>query len=167
MDVATILDPASVGCHAEVAGKKHALELLSEMLAAASGRIRAGSIMDALTDRERMGSTGLGSAVAMPHARMAEVESMVGAVLCLGRAVDFESSDGVPVDLLFGLLVPRHCSAGELDEIRELVAKLRDPQLQAQLHSSKDPAVLYRLLTDGLAVGKRAAPPNPPVQPQP
>ena len=66
--------------------------------------------------------------------------------------VPFDSPDDLPVDLLFGLLVPENSSAAELKELRELVKKLRDPDLQRELRRTDDPQELYELLTDGMTV---------------
>jgi PTS system nitrogen regulatory IIA component len=149
MDVANILDPSSVRCEPQVSSKKHALDLLSQLLGHA-GNVPAGEIADGLASRERLGSTGLGASVAMPHTKMAGIEHNVGAFLRLARAVDFDSTDCEPVDLLFGLLVPEGSTAGELQEIRELVKRLRDPELQRQLRASDNPQALYGVLTDKL-----------------
>jgi PTS system nitrogen regulatory IIA component len=157
MDVATILEPGSVCCEAEVGSKKHALEILSQILADAAGNLKAGAILDGLAARERLGSTGLGSSVAMPHARLGGIDRMVGGFLRLTKPVSFDSTDGEPVDLLFGLLVPAGSAAADLKEIRELVKKLRDPDLQRALRAAEDAAALYELLTDGLGVTR----PNP------
>ena len=152
MDVATILTPSSVRCEAQVTSKKHALELLSRMLAAAAGGAKAGKILDGLAARERLGTTALGASVAMPHARVSGIERSVGAFVRLAEPVAFDALDGRPVDLLFGLLVPESSTAAELKEIRELVKKLRDPDLQRELRASDDTQVLYDLLTDNLTI---------------
>src|SRR5690606_28705632 len=130
MDVASILKKASIRCATNVGSKKHALELLSESLAEATGIANAAEVLEGLAGREKLGSTGLGEAVAVPHARLAGIESSVGAFLKLARPVNFDSTDGKPVDLLFGLLVPKDCPPEGLADIRELVSKLKDPALQ-------------------------------------
>lgn len=152
MDVAAILAPRSIRCAARVSSKKAALEVLSTMLAEAAGGIDAGAVLDGLTARERLGSTGLGAAVAMPHARAPGIEHSVGAFLRLDEPVEFDSPDGAPVDLLFGLLVPESATPEDLEELRELVKKLRDATLQSELRGADDDETLYRLLTDGMTV---------------
>ncbi len=152
MDVASILAPSSIRCEQKCTSKKHALELLSRMLAAAAGDVSTGQVLDGLAARERLGSTGLGASVAMPHTRVSGIDKSVGAFLRLAVPVTFDSPDGLPVDLLFGLLVPDDSTPSELKALRELVKKLRDPDLQRELRQSNDPQVLYELLTDGLTV---------------
>jgi len=152
MDVAAILAPGSVRREERVSSKKAALDLLSTMLAEAAGGIDAGTVLDGLAARERLGSTGLGAAVAMPHARAPGIERSVGAFLRLDEAVDFDAPDGIPVDMLFGLLVPESSTQEDIDELRDLVKKLRDATLQRELRNAGDEETLYRLLTDGMAL---------------
>jgi nitrogen PTS system EIIA component len=152
MDVANILAPTSIHCEPRCTSKKHALELLSRMLAAAAGNLNVGKVLDGLAARERLGSTGLGASVAMPHTRVAGIDVIVAAFLRLAVPVTFDSPDSKPVDLLFGLLVPENSSAAELKELRELVKTLRDPDLQRELRATDDPQALYDLLTDTLTV---------------
>lgn len=152
MDVANILAPTSVHCEPQCTSTKHALELLSGMLAAAADNVSTSEILSGLAARERLGSTGLGASVAMPHARIAGVSRITGAFLRLTVPVPFDSPDHQPVDLLFGLVVPEASSAEEIKELRELVEKLRDPDLQRELRATDDPRVIYELLTDSLTV---------------
>jgi PTS system nitrogen regulatory IIA component len=151
MDVASILVPSSVRCEPQCTSKKNALELLSRMLAEASN-VTSGQVLDGLAARERLGSTGLGASVAMPHTRVDGIDRSVGAFLRLAVPVSFDSPDGLPVDLLFGLLLPADATAAELTELRELVKKLRDPDLQLKLRAADDPDEIYDLLTDNLTI---------------
>jgi PTS system nitrogen regulatory IIA component len=155
MDVASILRAGSVRFEKQVRSKKHALDILSQMLADAAGTIKVGEILDGLASRERLGSTGLGESVAMPHARLEGIDSTTGALLRLDEAVDFDSPDGRPVDLLFALLVPQDATDKELKELRELVKRLRDPQLQRELRATQDAQALHAVLTDNLTVARR------------
>ena len=152
MDVANILKPESVHCGLGARSKKHALELLSQALAASSAAYGAEEILEGLIQRERLGCTGLGRSVAMPHTRLSGLERSVGAFLRLDEAVDFDSVDGAPVDLLFGLLVPEDCDDEQIREVRELIERLGDSALQQQLHEAEDPAQLYNLLTESLTI---------------
>ncbi|HSG63730.1 MAG TPA: PTS sugar transporter subunit IIA, partial [Gammaproteobacteria bacterium] len=124
--------------------------LLSEVLATAAESVDAGAVLEGLAGRERLGSTALGDAVAMPHARIEGVERSIGAFLRLGKGVAFDAPDGEPVSLLFGLLMPMDCSDSQLGELKELIAHLRDPVLQERLREVENPAELYTLLTDSL-----------------
>ena len=152
MEVKDILKPGSIRCASHIRSKKHALDVLSQMLAEAAGGPSPIEVMNGLVGRERLGSTGLGKAVAMPHTRVSGLKEKVAALLKLDEPVDFGSPDGQPVDLLFGLLVPENSASRELSEVDTLVRTLRDPELQRELRSSSDPTVLYKL------VAKRALP---------
>jgi nitrogen PTS system EIIA component len=148
MDVTTILKLGSIRCESHVKSKKHALDLLSEILAEAADGPTAEEVMNGLIVRERLGSTGLGQAIAVPHAKLAGVTKNVGAVLKLDEPVEFGSPDGRPVDLLFGLLLPVDPNGAGKRQVDELVKKLRDPKLQRELRSSMDPQTLYSLMSE-------------------
>lgn len=152
MDVASILRPESVQCESTVRSKKHALELLSEILGNRSEELNAADVLVELVKREQLGSTGLGHSIAMPHARLNGIEHSIGAFLKLENGVEFDSSDGEPVDMLFGVLVPQECSDAQIRDMKELIQQLRDPALQQRLRETTDPTELYDLLTDSLTV---------------
>ena len=152
MDVANILKPESVHCEVDARSKKHALELVSEALADTCEAYSAEEILDGLIHRERLGCTGLGRSVAMPHTRVSGLKDSIGAFLQLNKAVDFDSIDDEPVDLIFGLLVPDDCDDDQIREVRELIEKLGDSVLQQQLRDAEAPAQLYNLLTESLTI---------------
>jgi PTS system nitrogen regulatory IIA component len=150
MNIARLLKPENVRYEATAGSKKYALDLLSQTLAQDSQEQSAGAVLEELVGRERLGSTGLGDSVAMPHARLDGIEESIGAFLRLGEPVDFGSADGKPVDLLFGVIMPLACTDDHIREFRELIAHLRDPKLQERLRQTDEPAELYALLTDSL-----------------
>ena len=152
MDVANILRPGSIRREEDVRSKKHALELLSELLGNRHDELKAADILVELVKREQLGSTGLGHSIAMPHARMHGIGETIGAFLKLGTGVEFDSSDGGLVDMLFGVLVPQDCSDEQIRELKELIQRLQDSALQTQLRETTDPAEMYDLLTDSLTV---------------
>jgi len=106
MNITDLLSPERVACSDEVGSKKRLLEQLGELLASSSPVLSQHEVFDALLNREKLGSTGLGKGVAIPHGRMAGLEHPVCAFIKLGAAVDFDATDGQPVDLVFALLVP-------------------------------------------------------------
>jgi nitrogen PTS system EIIA component len=155
MDVSKLLKPGSVRCERQASSKKHALDLLSATLAEAIGSATAGEVLEGLANRERLGSTGLGASIAVPHARIAGIDHSVAAFLKLDEPVNFDSTDGKPVDLLFGLIVPEHCEKEEIRAIRELVRWLKDPALQQELRATDDPETLHQVLIEQ---GERGSP---------
>jgi len=112
MDVANILRPTSVYCEAEATSKKHALELMTNALAEACKDCSAAEILEGLIQRERLGCTGLGRSVAIPHTRLDNATESVGAFIRLDEGVPYDSPDGEPVDLLLGIVVPDDSTDG-------------------------------------------------------
>lgn len=105
--IAELLEPAQVHCNFDGHSRKKILQLVAESLAkeANDDENSLNEIYDGLTERERLGSTGLGDGVAIPHCRM-NCETMLCAFVSLNEAIDYESIDGEPVDLIFVLIVP-------------------------------------------------------------
>lgn len=153
MDNANLLSPASVRCEPRVGSKKHALEILSELLANAGGGPTSTEVLDGLVSRERLGSTGLGRAIAMPHTKQSGVHDSIGAVLKLDEPVDFNAPDGEPVDLLFGLLVPEGSDSNTVADVLERVRSLCRPEVRRQLDEC-GPRRLYELCSETLGEPK-------------
>ncbi len=106
MNITELLSLDRVTSCDDVGSKKRLLEQISKLLAGSETGHSDSEIFDALVCREKLGSTGLGKGVAIPHGRMPELESPVCAFIKLSTPVDFDASDGEPVDLVFALLVP-------------------------------------------------------------
>ena len=144
-----LLQPGRVLCNVEAASKKHALEILSQLLAGGSADLTAAQIFDSLISRERLGSTGLGSAVALPHGRIAGLDRTVGAFLRLSEAVDFDSQDNAPVDLIFGMIVPEDSTDEHLEALAEIAKTLSLDAFRQALLGARSSAALYELFNDG------------------
>jgi PTS system nitrogen regulatory IIA component len=106
MNITDLLSPDRVACNNDVGSKKRLLEQISVLLAGSATGLSDSEIFDALVSREKLGSTGLGKGVAIPHGRMPELGHPACAFIKLDSPVDFDTSDGEPVDLVFALLVP-------------------------------------------------------------
>lgn len=145
-----ILAPHSICCVDHVTSKKLALDVLSGVLAATVKDCSAAEILEGLVSRERLGSTALGDGVAMPHTRLAGIAHFVGGFVRLATPVDFGAPDKQPVQLLFGLLIPEDATDRQLREVRVLVRKLRDRQLQQTLTATEDPQLLFEILSGTL-----------------
>ncbi len=130
--------------------KKQALQELSERASAVAG-IPAREIFDALLQRERLGSTGVGGGIAIPHGKLPRVERMLGVFARLERPIDYEALDGEPVDLIFLLLAPESAGADHLKALSRVARSLRDPSLTARLRATKDASGLFLLLTQNPA----------------
>jgi len=144
-----ILTAERTACGIQVASKKRALEKLAELIASASPGLLPGEVFDCLLARERLGSTGLGHGVALPHGRLPEVDHPVGAFLRLRGAVDYDAIDREPVDLLFGLLLPDGTADENLKVLASLAERLDDAGLRERLRASERCEDLFRLITGG------------------
>ncbi|MCU7934596.1 MAG: PTS IIA-like nitrogen regulatory protein PtsN [Candidatus Thiodiazotropha sp. (ex Dulcina madagascariensis)] len=109
-----------IGCGVEAASKKRVLEQLGQRLAESVPNLSQDQVFDALLERERLGSTGLGKGIALPHARMPQISQAVAAFVQLPQGIDFDAIDNQPVDLAFAMLVPEEAT----DEHLQLLAKL-------------------------------------------
>ena len=146
MDIASIITPDSMRCDVEARSKKHALDMLSELLADAAQVLTPGEIFDSLVNRERLGCTALGGAVAVPHGRVTGINASLGAFLRLLEPVDFDAADGEPVDLIFGLLIPESCGELELGKLKQLTASLSEASFQNQLRQAADIEEIYSVI---------------------
>jgi len=145
MSLAELLKPDAVLPALRVNGKKQALQEMSERAAAMSG-LPAREIFDGLLQRERLGSTGVGDGVAIPHGKLAKCDQIFGVFARLERAIDFEAPDGLPVDLIFMLIAPEAAGADHLKALAAIARLLRNASVAAKLRATRDPAALYALL---------------------
>ena len=146
MQISELLDPARIGCHQEISSKKRTIEILAELLASALPDFTAGEVFDSLISRERLGSTGLGNGVALPHGRVAGLKEPVAALITLMSGVDFDAVDNKPVDILFALLVPEESTDEHLQILARLAAMFRNREFCEKLCNSNDPEQCYRLI---------------------
>ena len=138
MQVAELLDLEHISCNTQSASKKRVLEQLSQLLAANQASLSQNQVFDSLISRERLGSTGLGHGVAIPHGRMKESSETLAAFIKLQEGVDFDASDNQPVDLLFALLVPEEATEEHLQLLAQLARMFSDDALVEQLRASPD-----------------------------
>ena len=160
-----ILKPDNVLNNIIARSKKHCLEILSELLARGTPAIPGEEIFSKLIERERLGSTGLGNGVGFPHCRFAGIDASHGALLKLSKPVEFDSPDGEPVDLVFGLMVPEEITDQHREEIADITALLGDPTVRARLHKARTSRELYEALlagrqADSAGFGTRSALPG-------
>jgi PTS system nitrogen regulatory IIA component len=148
MSFSQLIKPEGVLSALRVNGKKQALQEMSERAAQVSG-LPPREIFDALLQRERLGSTGVGDGVAIPHGKLAKCEQIFGVFARLDRPIDFEAPDGLPVDLIFMLIAPETAGADHLKALAMSARLLRNGAIAAQLRATRDPTALYALLTMG------------------
>jgi PTS system nitrogen regulatory IIA component len=146
MALTDLLSPDAIFSALRVNGKKQALQEMSERAAQVSG-LPAREIFDSLLQRERLGSTGVGDGIAIPHGKLAKCDRIFGIFARLERAIDFEALDGLPVDLIFLLIAPESAGADHLKALAGIARVLRDSEMAAQLRATRDASALYSLLT--------------------
>ncbi len=130
--------------------KKQVLHELAALAGAATG-MPARDIFETLLQRERLGSTGLGRGIAIPHGKLPDLAQLYGLFARLSEPVDFDAADGEPVDLVFLLLAPEGAGADHLKALARISRLLRDPGVVKRLRKSSDRDVLFSILTEPLA----------------
>jgi PTS system nitrogen regulatory IIA component len=146
MKLAEILSAGRVASGVSVTSKKRALEEIAKLLAQGAPSVSHVDILNSLANREKLGSTGMGRGVAIPHGRIAGISGSIGAFLRLKHAVDYETHDGRPVDLVFGLLVPQHATGEHLQHLAAIAEKFSDDAFCAEVREAADEAALHALL---------------------
>ncbi|HUP93156.1 MAG TPA: PTS sugar transporter subunit IIA [Solimonas sp.] len=145
MKLTEILSPERVTSGHTFTSKKKALEELSKLLGQGAG-VAAADILNSLAAREKLGSTGLGHGVAIPHGRMAGVSQSVGAFMRLKNALDYDAHDGHGVDLVFGLLVPQAANETHLKHLAAIAEMFSDEAFCKKLRSAGDDKALFEML---------------------
>lgn len=147
-DLSTILPLSATAIDIEAASRKRALEWISERMSAANPGLDARETYSALQARERLGSTGLGEGVAIPHCRA--VHQGISAVFVrLRNPIDFDAPDGEPVDLLVGLVVSEHEADEHLKVLSALAAAFSETRIQAELRAATTAAQMRDILLRG------------------
>ncbi|RKT43750.1 PTS sugar transporter subunit IIA [Thiocapsa rosea] len=141
-----LINEARIGHGLEISSKKRLLETLAELLANDHPRLSTESVFERLLERERLGSTGLGHGVALPHARIKEVSQVIGAFVQTARGVDYDAADGEPVDLAFALLVPETATEEHLQLLAYLASRFSESATRARLRDASSPTAILDLL---------------------
>ncbi|MFT4580710.1 MAG: PTS system nitrogen regulatory IIA component [Gammaproteobacteria bacterium] len=146
MEIVDILTPARIAIDVGVASKKAVLEELARLGATEAFGFTPAQAFDSLVSRERLGSTGLGNGIAIPHGRVAHLEVMVGALLRTNNPIDFDAIDGAPADLFFALFVPDQTTEEHLAMLAKLAEVFSDQPLVDKLRSSDSTKSIHDLL---------------------
>lgn len=151
MQVVDILKPQAVKSIASCTSKKRLFHDLGELAEACYG-LPAANVIDALIEREGLGPTGVGQGIALPHARLAGIDRVVGIFLRLEKPLNFDSIDRQPVDLVFALLAPENAGVEHLKALALVSRTLRNASICAKLRANSDPATLHTILTEQHAI---------------
>jgi PTS system nitrogen regulatory IIA component len=150
MNIGEFLDRSAISMRVSASTKKKALAVIAEIAARNFG-LDAGDVLDALTERELAGSTGVGHGVAVPHARLEGLQRMRGVFVRLEAPVEFEAVDDQPVDLLFALFAPKDAGADHLRALARVSRMLRQGELREQLRKARSADAVHALLVQDLS----------------
>ena len=143
MELESIISPELTFCNIQGVSKKRLLETSAELIASKVALISADEIYNALIAREKLGSTGLGNGIAIPHCRVPKCKETIGTLIKLESPIDFDAIDKKPVDLLFFLLVPEDTAAGHLEVLRTLAERFNSPEYCASLRACENNSELF------------------------
>jgi len=146
MPLIDFLTPKAVIPALKANSKKQAIAELAARAAALTGQNER-LIIETLQQREKLGSTGIGQGVAIPHAKLPKLDKLTGIFARLDRAIEFDSLDNQPVDLIFLLLAPEGAGADHLKALARIARLLRDPEVAQKLRESRGAEALYAVLT--------------------
>lgn len=145
MQIADILDRGAIAPRLNAPNKRQCLTLVAELAARSLG-LQAAGLVDALAEREALGSTGVGGGVGLPHARVPGLDRVRGVFLRLEHPVAFDAIDEQPVDLVFGLFAPPAAGVEHLRALAKVSRLLRQPQLREQLRKAETADAIHALL---------------------
>jgi PTS system nitrogen regulatory IIA component len=145
MPLNDLVAPQAVIPALKVNNKKQALQEIAARASELTGRPER-EILDVLMQRERLGSTAIGSGIAIPHGKLPKLDRLFGLFARLDRPIDFEALDGQPVDLIFLLLAPENAGADHLKALARIARLLRDADMTRLLRDSSDREALYAVL---------------------
>jgi len=147
MEIVDLLGPEAVIGQLKVTSKKQALQELAQRAARLTG-IHERTVFDVLIERERLGTTGIGHGIAIPHGKLAGLDRVYGVFAKLERPVDFDAIDNQPVDLIFLLLAPANCGTDHLKALAKVSRMLRDRILCEKMRGSTSCDANYALMNE-------------------
>ncbi|MFT4885864.1 MAG: PTS system nitrogen regulatory IIA component [Pseudohongiellaceae bacterium] len=145
MELDNILSQTRCRCRMEGSSKKRILKTISEHLADTNKNLDAGEVFDSLMARERLGSTGIGAGIAIPHCRVPLCSDIVGMLITLKEPIDFDSIDDSPVDIIFVLIVPEQKTDEHIETLAGLARLFSDEDFCYTLRNTQDSEDLYNI----------------------
>ena len=151
MEFSNLLKPEAIRIFSSVSSKKRLLHDLAGIAETCYHTDYANTV-EALIDREALGPTGVGGGIALPHARLENLNHVVGALILLENPVEFDAIDKQPVDVIFSLFAPKTAGVEHLKALALVSRTLREQSVVAKLRSNPDPTTLYTILTEPVNV---------------
>ncbi|MDH5447198.1 MAG: PTS IIA-like nitrogen regulatory protein PtsN [Gammaproteobacteria bacterium] len=146
MHLSELLTPERIVCNLSAQSKKRALENISEIIATGQPEITPSEVFDCLLARERLGGTGIGFGVAIPHGRLKNITQAIGAFVRLEHAIDFDSIDNQPVDLIFALLVPENSTEEHLQILASIASMFNEESARTKLRQAENSADISNII---------------------
>jgi len=147
MKLKGLLGEASIAASLRVSSKDQAFEHIARAISKLHG-VDEKRLFEGLREREQLGSTGVGNGIAIPHAKLASVDRILGFFARLEKPIEFDAIDEEPVDLLFVLIAPENAGADHLRALAHVARMLRDADMAEKLRATTDPAAIYTLLSE-------------------
>ncbi len=147
MKISDLIALEGIIANLKATSKKQALQELSRRAGDIIG-VQERSIFDVIMERERLGTTGVGNFIAIPHGKLPQLHGLCGLFARLGRPIDFQSIDEQPVDLIFMLLAPAHAGADHLKALALIARLLRNPKICTKLRGTESAEALFAILTE-------------------
>ena len=151
MELSKLLIPGAVRVVGQLTSKKRLFQELGEVAAQAYG-LNAALAIDGLQERESLGPTGVGHGIALPHARLDDLDRIIGVFLRMEKPLDYDSVDRLPVDLVFGLFAPKESGVEHLKALALVSRTMRDPGICAKLRANIDAGKLHAILTESRVI---------------
>jgi len=146
MKLSDILNLDSILCHAPANSKKRLLEQICQLAITQVVDIDEGELLDSLLDREKMGSTGIGNGIAIPHGRIPNNNKAIAVLITTEQAIDFDAIDSRNVDVFISLFVPKDSCQQHLDTLQNIAKLFSDKKIVKQVRKCKDKQALYDLI---------------------
>ena len=146
MDFSKLLKPEAVKVLTSASSKKRLMQDIGDLAETAYG-LNSDKVLDALLARESLGPTGVGHGIALPHARLEDLDEVCGVFVLLDKPIDFGAVDRQPVDIAFALFAPEDAGVDHLKALALVSRTLRDAGICTKLRSNRNPATLYTILT--------------------
>ena len=146
MKIAEFLSPQAVVSALAARTKAQALQELCDSLARAHPTLDARKLMDVLQDREKLGSTGIGEGVAIPHGKLQGLPQLLASFGVSREGIDFEAIDGKPTHLFFALVAPENSAGVHLKALARISRLFKSPTFRAAILQAREPAQIYELI---------------------
>lgn len=142
----SFLEPEAIAFRVDAHSKKHAIQEVATLAAQRTG-VAERAVFDTLLQRERLGSTGVGNGVAIPHGKLVDLNALTGVFLTLSEPVAFDAIDDQPVDLIFALLAPEDAGADHLKALAKIARVMRQPGMPDELREATSADHLFEIMT--------------------